>query len=293
MTRLSRLADAVPAPGVYVASGISQYTGSAIGVAVLLAAMPGYAAAWWRVAIGAAVICAWRRPWRRGFTRSQVVTSALFGLSITLMNMTFYEAIARIPMGTAVSIEFVGPVATALIFGGGWRARAGVVAVAAGVVSIGGFGLDLGDPTQAAGMAWAVAAGIAWGAYIVGGTAIAHRRSGVDALAVGLAAGALVTAPFVGRHIGDVNTPELAVAALAVGVLASALPFPLEQLAMRRLGAETISLMSAVLPATSVIVGALTLRQVPSLGEACGIVLISCGIALAQWRSGLARGRGR
>ena len=289
--RLGALSDATPAPLIFVGSGICQYSGSAIGVAVLLAAMPGYVAAWWRVLVGALVVLAWVRPWRSRWTWSQVGTSALFGLAITGMNMTFYEAIDRIPMGTAVSIEFIGPVGVALIMGGGWRTRVGALATAAGVVSIGGFGLDLADPTQAWGMAWAVAAGLLWATYIVMGTTIAHRRSGVDSLAVGLATGALVTTPLVAPHIGDLNTVPLALAALAVGILASALPFPLEQIAMKRMGADLYSLMAAILPATSVVVAALALRQIPSGGEIVGICLVTAGIILVSYRPGVLRHR--
>lgn len=286
MTGPTRLAHALPAPAIYVLSGVSQYVGSAVGVAVQLAAMPGYAGAWWRVCVGALAICAWRRPWRRPFTRADLAWSTVFGLFITVMNMTFYQALALIPMGTAVSIEFVGPVATAVVLSGGWRTRVGALATAAGVVSIGGFGLDLSNPSQAAGMVWALAAGAAWAGYIVVGTTIAHRRNGIDSLAIGLLSGALLTAPLVGPHLADALTPRLLLAALAVGLLATALPFPLEQLAMRRLGPDLVSLMSAVLPATSVVVAAVTLRQVPTPGEACGVALITAGIVLVQWRPG-------
>lgn len=281
MSRPARALAGLPAPAIYVLSGVSQYTGSAIGVAVLLAAMPGHAAAWWRVAVGAVVLCAWRRPRVHALSRRDLVTAAVFGLFITGMNMAFYEAIARIPLGTAVSVEFVGPVATALILGGGWRARLGAVATALGVVAIGGLGLDLTDPTQAIGLAWAGAAGAAWAGYIILGTRIAHRAGGIDTLAIGLAAGAVLTLPTAWGHLGALAVPRLALAIVAVGVLASALPFPLEQLAMRRLGPDLVSLMSAVLPATSVVIGAALLHQVPTWGEAGGIVLISAGIALA------------
>lgn len=277
-------ADRIPAPAIFIASGACQYTGSAIGVAVLMPVIPGFAAAWWRVAVGALLLSGWRKPWRLRLTRHDALASVAFGVALATMNMTFYEAINRIPMGAAVSIEFVGPVALALILGGGWRVRAGALATAAGVFSIGGFGLTMTNPQHAWGFVWALAAGAAWVGYIFLGTTIAKARSGLDSLALGLAAAALLTAPAAAPYIAQViSSPRLLAAAAALGIMSCALPFALEQVTLRRLGADLFSLMAALYPATSVLIGALTLGQIPSAGEAVGVMLITAGIVLVRY----------
>ena len=111
-------------------------------------------ARWWRVLTGAVVLLAWKRPWQGGLTRTDLVISALFGVIIVTMNSSFYESIARIPLGTAVSIEFIGPVAVALLRGRGWRPRIPAVLAFAGVACIGGRPLRLGVASVGLGVAW-------------------------------------------------------------------------------------------------------------------------------------------
>lgn len=129
--------DRIPPQLYIVGSGLIQYVGAALAVIAFASVEPA-SVAWWRVLTGAVVLLAWKRPWRGGLTRSDLAISALFGIIILTMNSSFYESIARIPLGTAVSIEFIGPVAVAVIRGAaggrasppfshslGWRASAG------------------------------------------------------------------------------------------------------------------------------------------------------------------------
>ena len=113
--------DRIPPQLYIVGSGLIQYVGAALAVIAFASVEPA-SVAWWRVLTGAVVLLAWKRPWRGGLTRSDLAISALFGIIILTMNSSFYESIARIPLGTAVSIEFIGPVAVAVIRGRGWCA---------------------------------------------------------------------------------------------------------------------------------------------------------------------------
>ena len=107
-------------PMFFMAGAVSQYLGAAVGVFLFETTEPA-TVAWLRAAAAALVLLAWRRPWRRGWTWRSAGAAAAFGLVTVGMNVAFYEAIARIPLGTAVAVEFVGPVAVATL--GSRRAR--------------------------------------------------------------------------------------------------------------------------------------------------------------------------
>ncbi|MDC4233484.1 EamA family transporter [Actinomyces sp. B33] len=276
------LADRVPAQLFIVGSALVQYVGAAIAVAAFAAIEPA-SVAWWRVATGAVVLMAWRRPWRDGLTRRDLAASLVFGVVLTALNSTFYEAIARLPLGTAVSLEFLGPVAVAVIRGRGWAPRVAAALAFAGVASIGGLGLDLSDPDTLVGVAWILAAAAMWAGYILLGQKIASTRSGITNLALGCAFGALVYAPVLGPGaMPALTSPRLFVIVVAVGLLSTVLPYSLEALAMARLSAPTFALFTAMLPATSAVVGAVMLRQTPGVGEVLGLVLISVAVWIAS-----------
>lgn len=271
----------VPAPALFLATGVSQYLGAAIAVG-LFALMPATTVAWWRIAVSAVALLAWRRPWRHRWTLRDLLASCLFGVVLGGMNMLFYVAIDHLPIGTAVSLEYLGPVLVAAIGGSGARVRVAVVLALLGVLSISGLGVDWSEPGTATGVGFALAAGAAWAAYIVLGRRIAAGRSGLDSLAVGMVAAALVYAPVAGGTLGAaLADPWLAAAVVGVGLLSSLVPYSLEQVALTRLPAATFALLTSLLPATSLLVGLVVLRQVPTAGELLGLVLVSVAVALA------------
>lgn len=272
----------IPPQFFIVASALIQYIGAAIAVGLFTIMTPAEVA-WWRIVIAALVLLAWRRPWRVGLTRSDLVRSAIFGLAMTAMNMTFYQAIEYLPLGTAVSLEFMGPVSVAVLRGRGWAPRIAALFALGGVVSIGGIGLDLSDPQTLIGVAWIMSAALMWALYIVVGQHIASRRSGITNLAVGSTAGALLTAPFFAASATVVVSDwKVLLALVGVGVLSTVLPYSLEAMAMSRVSASTFALFTALLPATSALVGALMLRQIPGVGELLGLVLISVAVAITS-----------
>ncbi len=275
------LITAIPAPLIFMCAGLSTYVGAGFAVA-LFALMPSTTVAWWRVTIGALVLLAWRRPWRRGWSARELALSTTFGIAMATMNVLFYASIDHLPLGTAVSLEFLGPVAVALITGRGWMPRVAAVLALAGVVSISGLGLDLADPGQRLGMILALAAGGAWAGYILLGRVVAAVGAGIDGLAVAAVAGSLAYLPMAApTALRAVSSTGTLLAVVGVAVMSTVVPYALDQVTMRRLRADAFSLLSSLMPATSLLVGMVMLRQLPNAGEVIGLVLISAAVALA------------
>ena len=268
----------LPPQSLFVIGAISQYLGSAFAV-LLFASVPAAGVAWLRVVAAAAVLLAWRRPWQTSWSAPRLRLVAAFGVALALMNLTFYLAIDRLPLGTAVAIEFCGPIAVAAL---GSRTRRDAAALA---LAIGGIALlaDVHLAGSPGGLALALAAGAFWSVYIVLGHRIA-RDPGIrpqDGLALGMAIGAVGVAPFlVSSAVPALVSPPLLAACLLVGVASSVLPYALEQIAMTRLPRARFALLLALLPATAAIVGAVVLGQVPSLVEAGGIALVVVAASL-------------
>ena len=270
--------DRLPAQALFVLGAISQYVGAALAV-LLFAVVPAAGVAWLRVVAAAAVLVVWRRPWQTRWNGARLRLTAAFGVALALMNLAFYLAIDRLPLGTAVAIEFVGPIAVAAI---GSRTRRDVLALllaCAGVLALADVHLT-GSP---AGFALAVAAGACWAAYIVLGHRVAADPGlrPADGLALAMLIGAVALAPFlVVSAVPALVDPLLLAACLAVGVASSVVPYGLEQVAMRRLARARFALLLALLPATATVVGAIVLAQVPGLVESAGIALIVIAASL-------------
>lgn len=276
------VSDRIPAQLYIVGSALIQYVGAALAVVAFASVEPA-SVAWWRVVTGALVLLAWKRPWRGGLTLSDLSISALFGIIVVTMNASFYEAIARIPLGTAVSIEFIGPVAVAVLRGHGMRPRLAAVLAFAGVACISGLALDLGSTGVRVGVAWILLAAAAWSAYIVVGQRASSTRDGVTNLALGCAWGTLVFAPVLGpRAMAATASWNLIAIVVGVGLLSTVIPYSFEAIAMRRLAAPTFALFAAILPATSALVGAVMLRQIPGVFEMVGLALVSAAVWLAS-----------
>ena len=275
-------AGRLPAPLIFVASSLSQHLGAGLAVS-LFSLMPSTTVAWWRLVVGATVLMALRRPWRRSWTRKVLALAATFGTATATMNVIFYAAISLLPLGTVVSLEFLGPVAVAAVTGRGWRPRCAAVLALLGVVSISGLGVDLGEPGQRTGVVLALAAGAAWAGYILLGRRVASAGVGVDSLAVGMVFGALVYGPFaVGTAADALMSVRSTAMALGVGLLSTAVPYGLDQVVLKRLGTDTFALLSSLMPATSMLVGVAVLGQLPGVWEVTGLVLVSVAVALAS-----------
>jgi len=253
--------------------------GSALAV-LLFAAVPAAGVAWLRVLAAAAVLVAWRRPWRSSWSARRLGLVVAFGVALAGMNVCFYLAIARLPLGTAVAIEFLGPIAVAAAGSRSRRDALALVLALAGEMALADVHLA-GSPL---GVAFAVAAGTLWAAYVVLGHRVA-AEAGIrpqDGLAVAMALGALAFAPLAWSAAPALGDAALLAACVGVGLLASVVPYGFEQVAMRRLPRARFALLLALLPATAAVVGAVVLGQVPAPVEAAGIALV---VAAASLRS--------
>jgi inner membrane transporter RhtA len=231
--------------------------------------------------IGAAVVLvAWRRPGAAAWRGARLRRAAAFGVATGLMNIAFYEAIGRLPLGTAVAVEFCGPVAVAAAASRRPRDVAAVVLAALGVLLI----ADVRWTGSPAGVSWALAAAAMWAAYIVLGKRVAGAGNGVDDLAVGFAVAAVLLSPLLlvgGRGaLTALGDPTVLVLAVGVGVLSSVVPYVLDQVVLRRVGRARFAVLLALLPATATVIGLVALGQVPGALEAAGIAAVVAAVAL-------------
>jgi inner membrane transporter RhtA len=267
--------EAVPAPLLFVGGAVSQYAGAAVAVRSFDAV--GAIGATTLRALGAALVLgAWRRPWRSPAVAGAWPLVAAFGLALTAMNTAFYLAAERLPLGTAVAIEFLGPVAVAAA---GTRSRRDLAALALAGAGV-GLLADVRWAGSPAGVAFALLAAALWAAYIVLGHRVAEAGAGVDGLAAGTLLGAAVLLP-VGAPavVPALDRPGVIAAGLAVGLLSSVVPYALDQLVLARMGRAPFALLLSLLPATATAVGLVALGQVPTAVEAAGIGLVVLGVA--------------
>jgi inner membrane transporter RhtA len=272
-------ATRVPAPVLFVVGGTSLYIGAALAVGLFDRLSPT-AVAVLRLVGAAAVLLAWRRPPAAAWKGARLVRATAFGLATALMNVAFYEAIARLPLGTAVAIEFCGPVAVAAVASRRARDVAAVVLAALSVLLI----ADVRWSGSPSGVLWALAAAALWAAYIVLGKRVATSGNGVDDLAVGMAVAAAVLSPLL--VLGGPGTltalvdPSVLLMGVGVGVLSSVVPYVLDQVVLRRIGQARFAVLLALLPATATVVGLIGLLQVPTGPELLGIAAVIAAVAL-------------
>lgn len=186
------------APLLFLLDGIVEYSGSGLGV-TLYDRVPVLGVAWGRFTISAIILFAYRAPhivaMLREYSWKLLGLTAAFGLSLGAMNISFYEALARIPMGSAVALEYIGPVIMAVIAGKGWRVRAAILLALVGVFSISWGGVDIAKAGVPAGMGFAVLAGTWWIVYMVLGRKVAVTGHGIDHLTLGLMIAAVCYSP--------------------------------------------------------------------------------------------------
>ena len=284
MTLLGRLVGRTPPPALFVVSGLGQYVGAALAVG-LFATVSAAGVGWARILVAAVVLVAWRRPWRAAWTRRTLQAAVAFGVVLALMNVTFYLAIERLPLGTAVAIEFAGPVTVAVLTGAGRRERAGAALAAVGVVLLAGVTLVAGRDA-AVGLLLILAAAVCWAGYIVLGRRVALAGDGVTRLAVAMAAGALVLAPVLAPSgLAVFGAWDTALLVVGVALLSSVIPYGVEQVVLPRVSAAAFAVLLALLPASAAVVGAVALRQLPGPAEVVGLVCVSVAIALTSRRS--------
>jgi inner membrane transporter RhtA len=194
----------------------------------------------------------------RGRSRADWRPVVPLGIALATMNTLFYFALDRLPLGAAVTVEFLGPIAVAVIASRTPRHIAAVVLAALGV---GLLGEGLGG-SSIAGIVLAGLAGGAWAIYIVAGRRVAVRWQGTSGLAAAMLVGAVVLVPIsVLDARGALASPRALGACAAIGLLGSAVPYGLDQMALRRVSARAFSVLLSLHPAVGAIVGYFLLDQ--------------------------------
>lgn len=277
---VAQRAEKVPPHLYFVTSAIFHYLGPAFAV-LLFARIEPLGVAWLRIASAAVVFALWRRPWRFYLQLSRADRRTVIGLGVVLalMNVTFYLAIARLPLATVGAIEFLGPIALAAF---GMRTGRNWLAL---LVAVGGVYLltNVGIGGEPLGYLFAFLNCGLFILYIVLGHRIAASggATGVDRLGL-----AMLIAMVAALPIGILDAtpafldPVLLAAAIGVGISSSVIPYVCDQLAIARLPRATFALLLALLPATATVIGILVLRQIPTIPELVGVGLVIIGVAV-------------
>jgi inner membrane transporter RhtA len=273
----------VPPQAFFGVSAVFHYLGPSLAV-LLFARLDVLGVAWLRVASAAAVFALWRRPWRsvRRLGRDSLRTLLAMGAVLAVMNTAFYLAVDRLPLSTVGAIEFLGTVILAAIGTRTPRNAAALILTTAGVAAITAVRIT-GQPL---GFVFAFANCALFMVYIVLGHRIANeggpsRLSGIDRLGAAMLIAAVIATPWgLGGALPAFGHPVLLLAGAGVGVCSSVIPYVTDQLAMARLARATFSLMLALLPVFATVIGAIVLRQLPTVQDVAGITLVVLGVAL-------------
>ncbi len=215
---------------------------------------------WLRLAVSALILVLIARPQVRGRSRADWLTVLAFGASLGLMNWAIYQSFARIPLGVAVTIEFIGPLTLAVI---GSRRRLDLVWVGLaglGVLLLGAGRADL----NVAGVAFALLAGASWAAYILMSAQTGRRWPGLDGLSMAsVVAVALLTPLFLGvGGVGESMDLRILVLGALVGLLSSVVPYSCEMVALRSLSTATFGILMSLEPAAAALAGVLVVGEV-------------------------------
>ena len=270
----------VPPHAYFLGSAVFHYLGPSFAV-LLFVRVDVLGVAWLRIASAALVFAIWRRPWRTfiGSDRSVRLLIVALGAVFAAMNACFYIAIDRLPLATVAAIEFIGPIALAVVGARTGRNGMAVLAAACGVYLLTHVRLD-GEPI---GIAFAFANAALFTAYIVLAHRLARRSApgGVDGLGAAMIFAFLFVSPIGFSSAAHAITDPVAIAAgVGVGISSSVIPYVFDQLAMARLARATYALFVSLLPATATVIGVLVLRQLPSPLDFAGIGLVMLGVAL-------------
>ncbi len=261
--------------GLFMVGAVSQYLGAAMAATLFDELAPG-GVALLRVLGAAAIIVALRRPWRRRWQARELGRAAAFGVSLAAMNLCFYLAMERLPLGNAVAIEFAGPIAVAAAGARTLRSAGALVLAVAGVAVLAGVEAE----GTAAGVGFALLAGAFWAGYILLGHRVARSPASVDGLGLGMLAGAVAISPFGLPDVaGALGSPLVLALGVATGLLSNVVPYWIDQAVMRRVDPHRFALLQALLPVTATLVGLAALAQVPGGRELLGIGLVIVAIA--------------
>ena len=213
---------------------------------------------WLRLTASAVVLMAIARPALRGRTAQDWLVVVGFGLILGLMNWSIYQSFARIPIGLAVTLEFVGPLTLAVL--GSRRAR-DLVWVGLAGLGVLLLGLQPGDLTWA-GVGFALLAGASWAAYILLSAQTGRRWQGIDGLALASVVAALMLTPLaLGRYADQLDDTRILLLGALVGLLSSVIPYTCELVALRTLRPAVFSILMSLEPAAGALAGLVVVHE--------------------------------
>jgi inner membrane transporter RhtA len=263
-----------------IAAAVSVQGGAAVAKSLFPAFGPP-GVVFLRLLFGAIALWAIARPQLRRRPWHELRLVLALGVVLVSMNVAFYESLDRLPLGIAVTVEFLGPLAVAVLAS---RSRLDLVWIALAGIGVALFAEGGGKAVEPFGLALAALAGFFWALYITLGVPIGRLFPGATGLAPAMAVGAILIAPWgivsAGDHLRD---PQLVGAAVGVGLLSSALPWSLELEALRRLPTNVFGVAMALEPAVAALTGVIFLNEHLGLRSWAAIVLVivaSAGAAL-------------
>jgi inner membrane transporter RhtA len=283
-TNHARLTAISPIPAI-LGSIVSVQGGAALAKG-LFPALGATGTVGLRVGISAVILLAAFRPRLRIVTAEQWRTVIPYGVVLGVMNLVFYLALSRIPLGLAVTVEFIGPLGVAVA--GSRRAVdvAWVLLAATGIALIAPWA---GGGADALGVLLALAAGACWAAYILLGGRISRMIPGGAAVATGMTVAAFVAVPAAVATGGLARlTPALFAAGIGVALLSSAIPYTLEMVALKELPARTFGILMSLEPAVAALAGLVFLHEVLSSRQWLAILFViaaSTGSTLTSRRA--------
>ncbi|MEV0153022.1 EamA family transporter [Micromonospora sp. NPDC050686] len=266
---MTRLTPARSGTAMAVASMICVQLGLAASVGLFDRVGPA-GAAWLRLAWAGVLLVVLVRPHPSAFSRSALRACVALGVVTAGVTLLFMAAVARLPLGTASALEFLGPLGVAVARGRGgaklWPALAAVGVLLLTEPWHGGV-----DPI---GVAYALGAAVCWAAYILLTQRVGDEVAGVRGLAVSMPVAAVVATLVAGPSVFGQLTWQVLLAGLGLAVLLPVVPFVLELLALRRLTAAAFGTLMALEPAIALVVGLAALGQVPGPGAVAGIAFV-------------------
>lgn len=264
-----------------------QFGGALAATLLPLVGVPGSVLL--RILLAAVIMVAVVRPRWRGRTRADWATVILFALALTSMNLCFYASLERLPIGVAVTIEFLGPLILAAATSRRVRDGLAVLLALTGVLLISEALTAPWAEMDLLGIGLAAAAGAFWAAYIVLSGRTGARFEGLDGMAIALVVGAAVLLPWGVLSAGTaLLDAEVLLRGLGIALLSSAIPYSLELLALRRLSAGVFGVLLSLEPAAAALAGLLVLAQTLELLQVAGIAMVVSASIVVLGR----RGRG-
>lgn len=271
-----------PSPALVVGGIASVQLGSAVAATLFARIGPGGAVLLRLVSASVVLVAIWR-PWRWSPGRREIGLAGLFGVVLAAMNLCFYHAIDRIPLGIGVTIEFVGPLLVAVA---GSRRALDLLWVALAAAGI--LALTHGDAhgLDTLGVALALIAGACWGLYIIVNARVGRAFADGTGLALAMVTASVVALP-VGVSEGGAHlvAPHSLLLGTVVGMLSSAIPYSFELEALRRIATSVFGVLMSLEPAMAALAGFLVLGQRLSTRELAGIALVVAASVGASRRS--------